>query len=461
MSFHRVANGLLSALCAGGLLLASCSDDDERPPGNSVFPTGGAGGAGGSGGTGAAGGAAGAAGTAGTGGTGPGTCGNNLIEPGEECDGTAIDEGDTCVSLGFESGVLACVGCELDVSGCLGDERCYDGIDNDGDGYEDCYDDDCADVCSDPCAFPVVLEDPGTVKAHTRSFPDNLESSCIRTGDASGPDMVFSVVPTNTGVVEALLVSQSADQTLSVRTDCDQASAELACSNYTLGASATERVIVPSQQGVPLFIIVDGANTNERGSFEISAQSRVIVCGDGSRDPGEECDDGNKTDGDGCSASCKLESSEVEPNDDVSSANPYQTRFIAAMDPAGDVDVISVVASEPGSNFSIFVRDLGDDACVNELMDPVVEVYGNGGSTLVGEDDDGGQGFCSQLLLTDLSPDTYYLFVRAAGGAAPTFPYRLDVLVDHCGNGVKSLAEECDDGNLQSGDGCSDTCRLE
>ena len=32
---------------------------------------------------------------------------------------------------------------------------------------------------------------------------------------------------------------------------------------------------------------------------------------------------------------------------------------------------------------------------------------------------------------------------------------------DRCGNGVLSPAEQCDDGNTTSGDGCSATCRLE
>ena len=34
-------------------------------------------------------------------------------------------------------------------------------------------------------------------------------------------------------------------------------------------------------------------------------------------------------------------------------------------------------------------------------------------------------------------------------------------LLDRCGNGVLSPAEQCDDGNTTSGDGCSATCRLE
>ena len=34
-------------------------------------------------------------------------------------------------------------------------------------------------------------------------------------------------------------------------------------------------------------------------------------------------------------------------------------------------------------------------------------------------------------------------------------------LIDSCGNGMLSPAEQCDDGNTTSGDGCSATCRLE
>ena len=38
---------------------------------------------------------------------------------------------------------------------------------------------------------------------------------------------------------------------------------------------------------------------------------------------------------------------------------------------------------------------------------------------------------------------------------------RVDHLLDPCGNGILSPAEQCDDGNTTSGDGCSATCRLE
>lgn len=44
-------------------------------------------------------------------------CGNGDVEEGEACDGTDWNEA-SCASLGFSGPGLACVGCQLDVSGC-------------------------------------------------------------------------------------------------------------------------------------------------------------------------------------------------------------------------------------------------------------------------------------------------------------------------------------------------------
>lgn len=50
--------------------------------------------------------------------TTPSTCGNGVIDPGEQCDGSDLG-GATCESLGFAGGTLACSGaCTYDTSGC-------------------------------------------------------------------------------------------------------------------------------------------------------------------------------------------------------------------------------------------------------------------------------------------------------------------------------------------------------
>jgi hypothetical protein len=57
--------------------------------------------------------------TAGTGGQGASLCGNGVIDTGEQCDGTNLD-GETCASLGYGGGVLACLAstCTYDTSMC-------------------------------------------------------------------------------------------------------------------------------------------------------------------------------------------------------------------------------------------------------------------------------------------------------------------------------------------------------
>lgn len=91
--------------------------------------TTGVGGAGGAAGTtgaagsagGVAGSAAGTSGAAGAAGSGAsGNCGNGVIDPGEQCDGAALDNA-TCTLLGFSGGSLSCSSsCEFNVSSCTG-----------------------------------------------------------------------------------------------------------------------------------------------------------------------------------------------------------------------------------------------------------------------------------------------------------------------------------------------------
>lgn len=44
-------------------------------------------------------------------------CGDGVVQPGEACDGVDLG-GQTCMSLGYDGGMLGCVGCVLDSSGC-------------------------------------------------------------------------------------------------------------------------------------------------------------------------------------------------------------------------------------------------------------------------------------------------------------------------------------------------------
>jgi len=62
----------------------------------------------------------GSAGVSGGTGGGPGACGNGSLDPGESCDGSAL-QGASCAQLGYSGGTLACTSsCQFDVSNCAG-----------------------------------------------------------------------------------------------------------------------------------------------------------------------------------------------------------------------------------------------------------------------------------------------------------------------------------------------------
>jgi len=88
-------------------------------------------------------------------------CGNNIVESGEECDGTSLN-GKTCSDLGFNDGTLACAAtCVFDTSACTGtavpaEWTCNSGFYAANDGC-DCgcgaIDPDCADETSASCLY--------------------------------------------------------------------------------------------------------------------------------------------------------------------------------------------------------------------------------------------------------------------------------------------------------------------
>ena len=90
----------------------------------------------------------------------PSTCGNATIDAGEDCDGPNLG-GQSCPSLGYLSGTLACTpSCEFDTSSCsnCGNDVQDEGEDCDGNdlGGQDCVDFGFLTgflACTDSCTF--------------------------------------------------------------------------------------------------------------------------------------------------------------------------------------------------------------------------------------------------------------------------------------------------------------------
>lgn len=157
---------------------------------------------------------------------------------------------------------------------------------------------------------------------------------------------------------------------------------------------------------------------------------------------------------------------ETEPNDASASANALpagKLGFVANVCPTGDVDVFSVDVPAGGS-IEVAVSD-GMGGCPAGSL-PDVSVL-DASDTFLAEDTGFG---CTALdaktfpALGGLPAGTYFVRVTNAE-PAPLVAYVVDIAAvpPGCGDGVVQPAggEQCDDGELLGGDGCSPSCQLE
>jgi cysteine-rich repeat protein len=186
---------------------------------------------------------------------------------------------------------------------------------------------------------------------------------------------------------------------------------------------------------------------------------------------GEQCDDGANVAGDGCSPTCQLEGlfgNEVEPNDTTGTANPIGANngMVAAIGTSGDQDYYSFTVTVPGSSVALTIDD-GLGTCPSGF-DSKMYLF-DASNNEIASDDESGDASCSAILPTDypavasLAVGTYYVRVEEYGNndIAPFYVLRIKLQPPACGDGILQLGEQCDDGNLAAGDGCSPTCVLE
>lgn len=152
---------------------------------------------------------------------------------------------------------------------------------------------------------------------------------------------------------------------------------------------------------------------------------RIVTCGNARIEGDETCDDRNTAAGDGCDASCQREAGWVCPT--VGSA------CVSAG--CGDGIVAGFEACDDGGR----CNGGGDTACTTDADC----VAATDGDTCAPRAGDG----CSDTCQLE---DGY---VCATPGAPCT--------TTTCGDGVAEGTEECDDGNMQIGDGCTPFCTRE
>lgn len=168
----------------------------------------------------------------------------------------------------------------------------------------------------------------------------------------------------------------------------------------------------------------------------------AAACGDGIRALGEECDDGNNQNGDGCSARCRIEDSAICSNNDLGSKSKCKTGY------CGDGTIGKNEQCEGSNNCSsCHVTNRVLTKCGNGIINT------NNGEECDDGNKKGGDG-CSPTCQIESAFECY-------DNGKDT------ICKPICGDGITmwmlngDAAEECDDGNNISGDGCSTECKIE
>jgi cysteine-rich repeat protein len=195
-------------------------------------------------------------------------------------------------------------------------------------------------------------------------------------------------------------------------------------------------------------VIKPGAGDNE---CETRADCGVDLCGNGMIDDGEECDDQNLVDGDLCTNECVLTAC-TGPNCPRCGDGIEQPLIGEQCD-----DGNSVNGDACNNNCRTTCSDDGDcdgtcDEATQQCIDPVcgdgVVTESEGEQCDDGNTDDGDA--CTNQCVLRCSNDVFCQCDETVGICVP----------EDCGNGIIDAGEQCDDSNRVNGDACNNACRL-
>lgn len=229
-------------------------------------------------------------------------CGNSAVDPSEDCDGADLD-GATCVTLGYDSGPLACSPtCFYDTSLCVGAPPCGNGV---VEGTEECDGANlsgatclnlgwdmgiltCATDCTldtSLCAYQTCGN--GTIDAGEDCDGANLGSAtCVSEGFPGGGTLgCTSGCSFNTSGCVSVTCGNGSIDTGEECDGSDLGGQTCVSRGYTGGTLAC----------------------SSSCSFNESGCTSSGVCGNGTVEAGEDCDDGGTQSGDGCDAGCHWE----------------------------------------------------------------------------------------------------------------------------------------------------------
>ena len=403
-------------------------------------------------------------------------CGNAVLDPGEQCDDGNLNAGDGCSPV---CQVERCGNRILDAG-----EACDDGNTVGGDGCSrDCR---STEVCGNGILDVEVGEvcDDGTGGSSACSADCRSTLSCnnfrVDPGEECDHGLFGTSNPTGNN---------------------DHSDCRADCVINRCGDGH-----VDSQPG-PHHEDCDGAPTAPPGSVAATPTETAgcnldctfALCGDGvvNQTAGEQCDDHNLADNDGCSHDCRFEfCGDGMVNDGEVcdfTVTPATCNFDCTVSACGD-NKVNHAAGEQCDDGNLFGGDGCSTACQfehcgNGVVDPPEDCDGAAGlqpcsatchqercgNAILDDDDatgvheqcdDGnlvnGDG-CSHDCKFEFCGDGVVNNGEPCDRALTPATCNLDCTLSTCGDGKLNPAggEQCDDGNLNAGDGCSPSCTLE
>ena len=405
-------------------------------------------------------------------GAAPGPCGDGEVDPGEQCDDGNTADGDCCGA-----------NCVFEAAGAQTGQYCTE----DGDP---CTTDTCDGMgtcvhvppgqCA-ACGAPTVIPAAGGTFNSFMTGMSTLDGSC----GGAGPEQVFEWTPTLSGLANVATCGSPLDTVVYVREGTCDLGMERGCSDDACFLQSD--VSFSSVAGTTYYIVVDSYSASSvGGSFTLSVTPGK--CGDGDLYGVEQCDDGNVTNGDCCSATCTFESTTTACTDD---GDPCTTDVCdgaggCAHVPPGTCNACSVPTPIPAAGGVFAGVTAGPSTltgCASSLgaerayewtpavsglatistcggttnYDTVLSVRNVGCTSVLACNDDA-CALASSLQVTVTAGQTYIIVVDGySGNGNYTLTVSPPVV---CGDGTIGGTEECDDGNLDPNDGCTDVCTL-